>query len=54
LNLKPKFAQTGLNMVNYIKLTGNLNPGIFMNSLANKILREYKHEGWKIAPVSDT
>ena len=53
LNLKPKFAQTGLNMVNYIKLTGNLNPGIFMNSIANKILREYKHEGWKIAPVSD-
>ena len=37
LSLKPKFAQTGLNMNNYIKINGNLNPAKFMNSLANKI-----------------
>ena len=53
LNLKPKYAQSGLNMVNYIKITGNLNPGIFMNSVANKIIREYKNEGWKIVPFPD-
>ena len=40
-------------MVNYIKITGNLNPGIFMNSVANKIIREYKNEGWKIVPFPD-
>ena len=37
LSLKPKFAQTGLNMNNYIKINGNLNPAKFMNRLANKI-----------------
>ena len=40
LSLKPKYAQTGLNMDNYIKLKGTLIPGIFMNSLANKIEKE--------------
>jgi len=40
LSLKPKYAQTGLNMDNYIKLKGTLIPGRFMNSLANKIEKE--------------
>ena len=53
LNLKPKYAQTGLNMNNYIKLTGNLNPSIFMNSLANKIIKEYKSENCNICPIQD-
>ena len=53
LNLKPKYAQTGLNMNNYIKLTGNLNPSIFMNSLANKIIKEYKSENCYICPIQD-
>ena len=42
LSLKPKYAQTGLNMNNYIKLKGNLTPSRFMNSLANKIEKEFK------------
>lgn len=42
LSLKPKFAQTGLNMNNYIKLKGNLVPSRFMNSLANKIEKEFE------------
>jgi serine/threonine protein kinase len=37
LSLKPKYAQTGLGMDNYIKIKGNLSPANFMNSLANKI-----------------
>ena len=37
LSLKPKFAQTGLGMDNYIKIKGNLKPANFMNSLANRI-----------------
>ena len=44
LSLKPKFAQTGLNMDNYIKLKGTLDPAKFMNSLANKINKEFQGE----------
>ena len=44
LSLKPQFAQTGLNMENYIKLKGTLTPAKFMNSLANKINKEYNNE----------
>ena len=44
LSLKPKYAQTGLNMDNYIKLKGTLTPAKFMNSLANKINKEYNNE----------
>ena len=40
LSLKPKFAQTGINMDNFIKLSGDLTPAKFMNSLANKINKE--------------
>ena len=40
LSLKPKFAQTGLNMKNYIKIKGDLDPVKYMNSLANKIVKE--------------
>ena len=43
LSLKPKFAQTGLNMNNYIKINGNLNPAKFMNSLANKIANKIEN-----------
>ena len=52
LNIKPKYAQTGLNMNNYIKLTGNLNPGIFMNFLYNKIIQEYNKD-CDIEPVPE-
>ena len=31
LNLKPCYAKSKLNMDNYIKLTGNINPGKFLN-----------------------
>jgi serine/threonine protein kinase len=41
LNLKPQYAQTGLKMNNYIKLTGNVVPSTFMNALANKINNEF-------------
>ena len=44
LDLKPKYAQTGLNMNNYIKLKGKINPAIFMNSLVNKINKEFEGE----------
>ena len=45
LSLKPKYAQTGLNMNNYIKLKGYMNnPSKFMNSLANIINKEFKDE----------
>jgi len=37
LSLKPKYAQTGIGMNNYIKINGNLNPVKFMNSLITKI-----------------
>ena len=37
LNLKPCYAKSKLNMDNYIKLTGNINPGKFMNDLVVKI-----------------
>ena len=42
LSLKPKYAQTGLNMDNYIKLKGTLSPARFMNSLANNIQKLFK------------
>ena len=41
LSLKPKFAQTGIGMNNYIKINGDLNPAKFMNTLANKINEEF-------------
>ena len=37
LSLKPKYAQTGIGMNNYIKINGNLNPVKFMNHLISKI-----------------
>jgi serine/threonine protein kinase len=40
LSLKPKYAQTGLNMNNYIKIKGELNPAKYMNSLVNKIVEK--------------
>ena len=44
LDLLPKYnLKTGLNMNNYIKINGNLNPNKFMNSLANKIMSEYEN-----------
>ena len=44
LSLKPKYAQTGLNMDNYIKLKGTLTPTRFMNSLINNINKEFNDE----------
>ena len=41
LNLKPKYAKTGLGM-NFIKIKGNLSPAVFMNNLANKIDKKFK------------
>ena len=41
LSLKPQYAQTGLNMNNYIKLKGDIKPTIFMNTLVNKIKKEF-------------
>lgn len=43
LSLKPKYAQTGIGMNNYIKITGNLNPAKFMNNLINKIGQKFKN-----------
>ena len=37
LSLKPKFAQTGIGMRNYIKINGDMNPALFMNNLCKKI-----------------
>jgi len=42
LSLKPSHARTGINMRNYIKINGNLNPAAFMNNLANKVNQKYK------------
>lgn len=44
LSLKPKYAQTGLNMNNYIKLKGNIEPAKFMNTLGNKIHNVFKND----------
>ena len=41
LSLRPKFCQTGIGMNNYIKIKGELNPVQFMNSLANKLEKEF-------------
>jgi serine/threonine protein kinase len=44
LNLTPKYIQKiGLNMNNYIKIIGNLRPCHFMNSLANKIAKNFEN-----------
>ena len=37
INLKPKYAFTGKNMKNYIKIKGKMNPVKFMNNLVNEI-----------------
>ena len=43
LSLTPKNIQkTGLNMNNYIKINGYLRPCEFMNSLANKIVKNFE------------
>ena len=45
LNLKPKQAQTGLNMNNYIKIKGTMNnPCQFMNALCNQLKDKIKDE----------
>ena len=41
-NIKPKFNKIGLNMKNYIKINGNLNPNKFMNLLANSIKTKFE------------
>ena len=42
LELHPKYyLKTGLNMNNYLKINGNLDPTNFMNNLANKISSEF-------------
>lgn len=42
LSLTPKnIKKTGLNMNNFIKINGNLRPCNFMNSLANKIVKNF-------------
>jgi len=43
LSLTPKYIRdTELNMDNYIKINGNLRPCEFMNSLANKIVKNFE------------
>ena len=43
LNLTPKYClKTGLNMKNYLKIQGALNPSNFMNSLASKFKSKFK------------
>ena len=43
-DINPKYYQkTGFNMKNYLKITGNLKPVKFMNSLANTIKSEYSN-----------
>jgi serine/threonine protein kinase len=43
LSLTPKYIQKkGLIMNNYIKINGNLRPCHFMNSLANKIVKNFE------------
>ena len=41
LSLKPKYAKTGINMNNFIKIKGDLSPAKFMNNLANKIKEDF-------------
>jgi serine/threonine protein kinase len=53
LSLKPKYAQTGLNMNNYIKLKGSINPCVFMNNLTGKIKNEFKDGNCSIDPCKD-
>ena len=43
LSLKPKLAQTGIGMNNYIKINGDLSPVRFMNTFANKITKNYEN-----------
>ena len=43
LSLKPQYAQTGINMDNYIKIKGNeINPAKFMNNTIKNIKKEFK------------
>ena len=45
LDLRPKYnLKTGLNMNNYMKINGDLNPAKFMNILANKIVSVFENQ----------
>ena len=42
LDISPKYnLKTGLNMNNYVKINGNLNPHKFMNLLVNRIMTKF-------------
>ena len=43
LSLKPKFAQTGIGMKNYIKINGEMNPVLFMNNLCQRISKKIEN-----------
>ena len=43
LSLKPKFAQTGIGMKNYIKINGEMNPALFMNNLCQRIAKKFEN-----------
>ena len=43
LSLKPKYAQTGIGMKNYIKLEGELNPVRYMNNLCKLISKRIEN-----------
>ena len=43
LSLKPKLAQTGIGMNNYIKIKGDLSPARFMNTFASKITKNFEN-----------
>ena len=43
LSLKPKFAQTGIGMKNYIKINGEMNPALFMNNLCQRIAKKLEN-----------
>jgi serine/threonine protein kinase len=53
LSLKPKYGKTGINMRNYIKIGGNLNPAKFMNNLANKVNKTFE-DNCKIEESKET
>ena len=44
LDISPKYnLKTGLNMNNYVKINGNLNPNKFMNLLVNRIMTKFEN-----------
>ena len=48
--IKPKYIDTPINMINCIKIKGNLNPNIFMNNFCDILINEFGSDNCYIEP----